>query len=132
MNTRTKSSPETQEVLGKFSRATKDWFEGAFAGPTPAQLGAWDAISRKENALVIAPTGSGKTLAAFLWTLDSFIRDASANVVPELPLDLAEPGDFGAIFIARKLLFRVGAHEGRGQSRKLKAGGQHRTLNVEH
>ncbi|WP_271395710.1 ATP-dependent helicase [Neomicrococcus lactis] len=92
MNTRTKSSPETQEVLGKFSRATKDWFEGAFAGPTPAQLGAWDAISRKENALVIAPTGSGKTLAAFLWTLDSFIRDASANVLPELPLDLAEPG----------------------------------------
>ena len=38
--------------------------------PTPAQDGAWDAISSGEHALVVAPTGSGKTLAAFLWSLD--------------------------------------------------------------
>ena len=30
--------------------------------PTPAQVGAWQAISAGRNALVVAPTGSGKTL----------------------------------------------------------------------
>ncbi|HEY3199507.1 MAG TPA: DEAD/DEAH box helicase, partial [Actinomycetes bacterium] len=54
----------------QFSPATSAWFEGAFATPTAAQLGAWSAISKGENALVVAPTGSGKTLAAFLWSLD--------------------------------------------------------------
>ena len=50
--------------------ATRAWFTGAFAAPTAAQVGAWEAISGGENALVVAPTGSGKTLAAFLWSLD--------------------------------------------------------------
>ena len=53
-----------------FSEATRAWFSGAFAAPTPAQLGAWEAVSRGEHVLVVAPTGSGKTLAAFLWALD--------------------------------------------------------------
>ncbi|ROO83588.1 Lhr family ATP dependent helicase [Actinocorallia herbida] len=53
-----------------FSAATREWFAGAFSGPTAAQEGAWRAISRGENTLVVAPTGSGKTLAAFLWSLD--------------------------------------------------------------
>jgi ATP-dependent Lhr-like helicase len=53
-----------------FSPATSAWFEAAFAAPTAAQLGAWSAISKGENTLVVAPTGSGKTLAAFLWSLD--------------------------------------------------------------
>jgi ATP-dependent Lhr-like helicase len=57
-------------ALDTFSPATRDWFEGAFASPTPAQIGAWDAIRGGEHALVVAPTGSGKTLAAFLWALD--------------------------------------------------------------
>ncbi|MFJ7751583.1 DNA glycosylase AlkZ-like family protein [Arthrobacter sp. NPDC097144] len=65
-------------VLKKFTPATREWFEGAFAAPTPAQVGAWDAISEGSNALVVAPTGSGKTLAAFLWALDSFIASAAA------------------------------------------------------
>ena len=43
---------------------------GAFAAPTAAQAGAWDAIAAGRHALVVAPTGSGKTLAAFLWSLD--------------------------------------------------------------
>ena len=60
-------------VLGKFTPATRQWFEGAFSAPTPAQEGAWDAVSAGSHALVVAPTGSGKTLAAFLWALDSFI-----------------------------------------------------------
>ena len=58
------------EVLHLFSPATRDWFAGAFAAPTEAQSGAWQAARAGEHALVVAPTGSGKTLAAFLWALD--------------------------------------------------------------
>jgi ATP-dependent Lhr-like helicase len=58
------------DALDRFSPATRAWFEGAFAAPTAAQQGAWDAVQRGSNALVVAPTGSGKTLAAFLWSLD--------------------------------------------------------------
>jgi ATP-dependent Lhr-like helicase len=57
-------------ALDRFSPATRAWFEGAFAAPTPAQQGAWDAISSGRDTLVVAPTGSGKTLSAFLWSLD--------------------------------------------------------------
>ena len=57
-------------ALARFSPATRAWFEGAFAAPTPAQEGAWDAIASGQDALVVAPTGSGKTLSAFLWSLD--------------------------------------------------------------
>jgi ATP-dependent helicase Lhr and Lhr-like helicase len=57
-------------ALDRFSEATRAWFTGAFVQPTPAQDGAWDAISSGDHALVVAPTGSGKTLAAFLWSLD--------------------------------------------------------------
>ncbi|MEO6200689.1 MAG: ATP-dependent helicase [Cryobacterium sp.] len=60
------------DVLGRFSPATRAWFRQAFAAPTEAQLGAWEAISRGSHALVVAPTGSGKTLAAFLWAIDRF------------------------------------------------------------
>ncbi len=57
-------------ALDPFSPATRAWFEGAFREPTPAQAGAWEAISSGRHALVVAPTGSGKTLSAFLWSLD--------------------------------------------------------------
>ncbi|TDC42819.1 DEAD/DEAH box helicase, partial [Actinomadura sp. KC345] len=58
------------DVLERFSPATRAWFSGAFAAPTPAQRGAWASISSGDDTLVVAPTGSGKTLAAFLWSLD--------------------------------------------------------------
>ncbi|MCA1186047.1 MULTISPECIES: ATP-dependent helicase [unclassified Saccharopolyspora] len=58
------------DVLDRFSPATRDWFRGAFDAPTRAQDGAWRAIGAGEHALVVAPTGSGKTLAAFLSALD--------------------------------------------------------------
>ena len=61
---------EGVQDLSGFSDATRAWFAGSFAAPTPAQAQAWDTIARGENALVVAPTGSGKTLAAFLWALD--------------------------------------------------------------
>ncbi len=60
----------TDRVLAAFSEPTRTWFEAAFAEPTPAQLGAWEAVAAGRNALVVAPTGSGKTLSAFLWSLD--------------------------------------------------------------
>jgi ATP-dependent helicase Lhr and Lhr-like helicase len=60
----------TDDVLQRFSPATRAWFTGAFHAPTPAQAGAWKAVSDGRHALVVAPTGSGKTLAAFLWALD--------------------------------------------------------------
>lgn len=62
-------------MLERFTPATQDWFRGAFDAPTPAQAGAWAAISAARNALVVAPTGSGKTLSAFLWAIDSVFRE---------------------------------------------------------
>src|SRR6478609_5391950 len=58
------------DVLDRFSEPTRTWFGAAFAAPTPAQAGAWEAIGAGRHALVVAPTGSGKTLSAFLWSLD--------------------------------------------------------------
>ena len=62
-------------MLERFTPATQDWFRGAFPAPTPAQEGAWTAISAGKHALVVAPTGSGKTLSAFLWAIDSVFRE---------------------------------------------------------
>jgi ATP-dependent Lhr-like helicase len=56
--------------LSSFDPRVRDWFEAAFAAPTPAQAQAWPAIARGDHVLLSAPTGSGKTLAAFLWALD--------------------------------------------------------------
>jgi ATP-dependent helicase Lhr and Lhr-like helicase len=63
------------KVLEEFGPATREWFRAAFAAPTAAQTGAWQAIGAGRNALVVAPTGSGKTLAAFLWSLDRLARE---------------------------------------------------------
>ncbi|MGN7150140.1 Lhr family ATP-dependent helicase [Arthrobacter sp. SAFR-179] len=71
------SVPGAAASMGQFSRPTRDWFLGAFSEPTPAQAGAWNAISSGSHALVVAPTGSGKTLAAFLWALDRLLVSAS-------------------------------------------------------
>jgi ATP-dependent helicase Lhr and Lhr-like helicase len=57
-------------ALDVFSPATREWFEGAFDGPTPAQELGWPAIARGGHTLIQAPTGSGKTLAAFLYGID--------------------------------------------------------------
>ncbi|GAA4883147.1 Lhr family ATP-dependent helicase [Serinicoccus chungangensis] len=81
-------APDPATVLGRFSGPTRAWFEASFAGPTAAQLGAWDAISRREHTLVVAPTGSGKTLSAFLWAIDRIVsepRPAAATSTPRRP-----------------------------------------------
>ena len=61
------------DPLARFSEPTRAWFEAAFAAPTPAQVGAWDAVGSGKHALVVAPTGSGKTLSAFLWSIDQLL-----------------------------------------------------------
>ncbi len=63
-------------MLERFSAPTREWFRSSFPAPTPAQEGAWEAVSRGEHSLVVAPTGSGKTLAAFLWALDRLASSA--------------------------------------------------------
>ncbi|WP_426246620.1 ATP-dependent helicase [Nocardioides sp. LHG3406-4] len=63
------------DALDRFSAPTRAWFESAFARPTPAQEGAWEAISHGRHALVVAPTGSGKTLSAFLWSIDRLLTE---------------------------------------------------------
>ncbi len=63
------------EVVNRFSAPTRAWFASAFAEPTAAQVGAWEAASSGHHALVVAPTGSGKTLAAFLWALDRLANE---------------------------------------------------------
>ncbi len=76
--------------MDRFSRPTRDWFLGAFTAPTPAQNGAWNAISSGAHALVVAPTGSGKTLAAFLWALDRLLVSAPAEPESLPGLDTAK------------------------------------------
>ena len=61
------------DALDRFSEPTRAWFGAAFATPTPAQEGAWEAIGAGRHALVVAPTGSGKTLSAFLWSIDRLL-----------------------------------------------------------
>ncbi|MCA9791805.1 MAG: DEAD/DEAH box helicase, partial [Candidatus Eremiobacteraeota bacterium] len=71
-----------------FSATTRAWFDRHFAAPTQVQLRGWEAISRGEHSLLLAPTGSGKTLAAFLWCIDRLIesRSKGTSVVYVSPL----------------------------------------------
>src|SRR3954447_20033393 len=70
--------PEAPSALARFSAPTRTWFGAAFAEPTPAQTGAWEAIAQGRHALVVAPTGSGKTLSAFLWAIDRLLTQPRA------------------------------------------------------
>ncbi len=70
---------EPDPALARFSPATRAWFASAFAAPTAAQTGAWDAIASGRHALVTAPPGSGKTLAAFLWAIDRLAADPTRD-----------------------------------------------------
>jgi ATP-dependent Lhr-like helicase len=65
------SKPASPEgPLAAFHAPVRRWFEGSFAGPTPAQLSGWPPIQAGLSTLLFAPTGSGKTLAAFLVAID--------------------------------------------------------------
>jgi ATP-dependent Lhr-like helicase len=74
-----------------FSPATRDWFAGAFAAPTPAQEGAWRATAAGEHALVVAPTGSGDTfpLGSTSWKIVDITHDrVIARPVPGEPAQM--------------------------------------------
>ncbi len=68
------------DPLAAFSPATRAWFEGAFAGPTPAQTLGWPAIAGGGDVLIQAPTGSGKTLTAFLYAIDRLNENPGAGL----------------------------------------------------
>ncbi|HTO24974.1 MAG TPA: DEAD/DEAH box helicase, partial [Gaiellaceae bacterium] len=68
------------DPLSVFSDATRAWFEGSFAAPTPAQAKGWPAIASGRNVLIQAPTGSGKTLAAFLSAIDRLTPEPGAGL----------------------------------------------------
>ena len=70
------------DPLAPLSPVARAWFASAFAAPTAAQAGAWAAVDRGEDTLVVAPTGSGKTLAAFLHAVDRLLQAPA----PEDPL----------------------------------------------
>ena len=57
-----------------FHPAIQRWFEERFGLPSPPQEKGWPLIRQGRHTLIAAPTGTGKTLAAFLWALDSLIR----------------------------------------------------------
>src|SRR3954465_13300772 len=67
--------PAVHPALARFSEPTRAGFAAAFAEPTAAQVGAWQAIGAGRHALVVAPTGSGKTLSAFLWSIDRLLTE---------------------------------------------------------
>jgi len=70
-------------VLDHFHPAVRNWFAKQFASPTAPQLRAWPSILKGRHTLIAAPTGSGKTLAAFLAAIDSLVRQAATNSLPE-------------------------------------------------
>ena len=76
------STLDAMAALDRFSPVARAWFESAFEAPTDAQAQGWDAISRGDHTLILAPTGSGKTLAAFLWALDRLVVGEGAAPPP--------------------------------------------------
>ncbi|NYF12835.1 ATP-dependent Lhr-like helicase [Pseudoclavibacter sp. JAI123] len=66
-------------ALDAFSPATREWFQGAFVGPTAVQDASWREIADGHHTLVVAPTGSGKTLSAFLWAIDQLAAERGAQ-----------------------------------------------------
>ncbi|MBI4283505.1 MAG: DEAD/DEAH box helicase, partial [Chloroflexi bacterium] len=62
------------DALQGFHPAVVRWFTERFQSPSAPQAKGWPAIRDGRDTLIAAPTGSGKTLAAFLWCLDSLIR----------------------------------------------------------
>jgi ATP-dependent Lhr-like helicase len=78
--------PDLVSALAPFSPAVREWFEGTFDAPTPAQELGWPAIASGRHTLIQAPTGSGKTLAAFLWALDRARPGGGTQVLYVSPL----------------------------------------------
>ncbi|MDX2166574.1 MAG: DEAD/DEAH box helicase [Deltaproteobacteria bacterium] len=100
-------------ALDRFQPVTRAWFESAFAAPTPAQSGAWEAIAAGDHALVVAPTGSGKTLAAFLWGLDRLV--AAPPATPGVRVLYVSPLKALAVDVERNLRAPLAGMRGAAQ-----------------
>jgi ATP-dependent Lhr-like helicase len=61
-------------LLSPFHPLVRAWFAATLGEPSAPQRAGWPAIASGDDTLILAPTGTGKTLAAFLWELDSLIR----------------------------------------------------------
>ncbi|MBW3590132.1 MAG: DEAD/DEAH box helicase, partial [Actinobacteria bacterium] len=90
-------------ATARFSEPTRTWFSQAFKEPTPAQVGAWNALESSDNILVVAPTGSGKTLAAFLDSLDRLAASAPPSPKERLRVLYVSPLKALAVDIERNL-----------------------------
>ena len=93
--------------LASFTPQVREWFERAFAAPTPAQEQAWPAIATGEHTLISAPTGSGKTLAAFLWALDRLAAELARLALVEA--DLASVGSLAIEALCARVVDRLRA-----------------------
>ncbi|HEX3598167.1 MAG TPA: crosslink repair DNA glycosylase YcaQ family protein, partial [Polyangiaceae bacterium] len=71
-----------RDVLSQFREPTRAWFARTFGQPTRVQTQGWNASTRGESALLLAPTGSGKTLAAFLYAIDRLMEPRAAKPEP--------------------------------------------------
>ena len=69
--------------LQGFHPAVVRWFREHFEAPSAPQAKGWPAIRSGQDTLIAAPTGSGKTLAAFLWCLDSLIRQGIEGMLSD-------------------------------------------------
>lgn len=71
------------DALSGFDTLTRDWFTGHFGAVTEPQRLGWPEIRLDRDVLISAPTGSGKTLAAFLTAIDSLVRQARSEELPD-------------------------------------------------
>jgi ATP-dependent Lhr-like helicase len=69
--------------LAPFHPTLQRWFAEKLGEPTPPQELGWPRIQAGEHVLIAAPTGSGKTLAAFLWALDSLLKEGASGLPDE-------------------------------------------------
>jgi len=69
--------------LSAFDPLVAEWFSSKFAGASDPQRLGWPKIREGRDVLISAPTGSGKTLAAFLLCIDSLVRRARENALPQ-------------------------------------------------
>src|SRR3954468_13498153 len=69
--------------LSNFDPIIAEWFASRFGRPTEPQIAGWPEIAAGRDVLLSAPTGSGKTLAAFLICLDTLVREARTNQLPD-------------------------------------------------
>jgi ATP-dependent helicase Lhr and Lhr-like helicase len=91
------------DALALFHPAVREWFSGAFEGPTRPQRLGWPAIARGESTLILAPTGSGKTLTAFLWCLNRLLFEPQPEAQARCRVIYVSPLKALAVDVERNL-----------------------------